>query len=158
MSAMLNIVPLRGQRIAQVVPLVQTRKPDYTLDMLMCALQEKTERGTEDEGIVAFETDRGYVVGLFTYSVLRDVIDGALLMVNNFISMDVIGRYGTVDAMLLEIEALARRTGAAKVKINLVDEIEGFPRNVDSVTAKFRAAGLQFEGMSLTKAVTWGDA
>ena len=153
MPTALNIVPLQGQRIAKIVPLVQTRKPDYTLDMLMGALQEQLERGTEDEGIVAFETDRGYVVGLFTYSIFRDVIDGAFLMINNFISMDVIGRYGTVDTMLREIEALARRTGASKVKISLVDEIEGFPRNVDSVTAKFRAAGLQFEGMSLTKHV-----
>lgn len=153
MGAALNIVPLRGQRIAKVVPLVQTRKPEYTLDMLVGALQECLERGTEDDGIVAFETERGYVVGLFTYSVLRDVLDGALLMINHFISMDVMGRYGTVDTMLNEIEALARRTGASKVKVSLVDEVEGFPRNMDSVTAKFRAAGLQFEGMSLTKYV-----
>ena len=153
MGTLLNIVPLQGQRIAQIVPLVQTRKPEFTLEMLMCALQEHMERGTEDEGIVAFETDRGYVVGLFTYSVFRDVIDGSLLMINHFISMDVIGRYGTVDTMLNEIERLARRTGAVKVKISLVDEIEGFPRNVDSVTAKFRAAGLQFEGMSLSKPI-----
>lgn len=153
MGAALNIVPLHGQRIAKVVPLVQTRKPDFTLDQLMCALQENSDRGAQDEGIVAFETDRGYVVGLFTYIVMRDVIDGALLMINNFISMDVIGRYGTVDAMLTEIEALAKRSGALKVKISLVDETEGFPRNVDSLTSKFRAAGLQFEGMSLSKPV-----
>ena len=153
MGSPLNIVPLKGQRLAKIIPLVQTRKPDYTLDMLMKALEENIERGSEDEGIVAFETDRGYVVGLFTYSVSRDVIDGAVLIINHFISMDVAGRYGTVDAMLSEIEALAVRTGALKVKVSLVDEVEGFPRNIDSVTAKFRAAGLQFEGMSLSKHV-----
>lgn len=144
-------VSLQGKRIAQTIPVLQMRYPELTLESLECSLHHQNPNA-EDTGLIAFETDRGYIVGLFVYHVLNDLLQGTILVITDFISTDVMGRYGTVDTMIDEIDRLAQRKKVDQVHVTLSGDTAHFPRGLDQLTARFRAAGHQFEGTAMKKA------
>lgn len=150
MAAGLQTVELKGNRIAQLLPLVQSRRPDLSLDVLRDAMTRADPDDTAD-GLLAFENSRGYVVGVCTYAIVPDMLDGPILYVNHFIPTDVLGRYHTVETMIAEIEALARRQGCTAIQVNLQDQATMFPRLMSPVVTKFQQAGHECDGLILRK-------
>ncbi|HRJ60518.1 MAG TPA: hypothetical protein PKZ97_08290 [Azospirillaceae bacterium] len=105
--------PLALNKINQAYALVRTTRPDLTADgwraLATEYIAESSAEAPAARGVVAVQTDQGYIVGLFCYAACDDMRHGPTLRIENLIALDLFDQAGVMAALLDEIEALARR-------------------------------------------------
>lgn len=151
MSAELTVCELSADRASCLAPLIQSHRPQADLNGLMRQLAAHL-REDADAGVLAIQNAQSHVIGLFTFAIVRDVIDGLFLIVPNVIAMDVMGRYGTMPRLVEEIDALARRRNCRGLQINL----EGTrldDRGSDRLAECFERIGCSIDGVFARKSI-----
>lgn len=154
MALELTVIPLEGERLAKALPLIQIVRPDLTLDKLRALLDAPSidhAGAPSSEGIVALENEHSCIVGVFSYAIVNEPLDGRMLLVNHVVIMDMFGRYQPQCAMMAEMEALAGRHGCDMLQVNLIDTRALFPQEVGPLVRCFQSAGHSFDGLRLRK-------
>ncbi len=120
-----HIRPLSPENAARAYPLIQAARPDVSLD----AWIEYAERInhpdpelTKAAGIVAAESKRGYIHGLFSYSVRIVLNHNAVLTVENFIALDMGDRAAAIKTLIDVMERLARNLDCSAIHTHIPDD------------------------------------
>lgn len=162
MDRVIKAIPIQNIQAARLFPLIQVSRPDLDLCEIETAIQNAREAvicGTSGSpyGGLAFEVDRGYVIGFFTYGVGEDLLDGRTLFINHFVPMDVMGRYGTEDIMIAEAEALAIQLCCHALHLRVVRNTSNIYNDKSTLSTKLRQAGHRCDGVSFRKNVDPND-
>ncbi len=105
-----NLKPLAVNKAALAYPLIQAARPDVTLD----AWVEYAEKINHPDpalskvaGIVTAQSNRGYIHGLFSYSVRIVLNQDSVLAVENFVALDMGDRAAAIKSLIGGMERLA---------------------------------------------------
>ena len=119
-----QITDLSGDSAARAYPLIQAAWPEISLDAWIDYAERINHPDpvlTKAAGIVAAESKRGYIHGLFSYSVRIVLNHGTVLSVENFIAMDMIDRAAAIKSLILVMETLARDLGCSAIHTHIPD-------------------------------------
>ncbi|MEE8559655.1 MAG: hypothetical protein V3S88_02975 [Alphaproteobacteria bacterium] len=113
--------PLTRDRIAQAFPLVQAALPGVSMeDWRAFADAFVSAYPQSASGILTVVSEQGYIAGLCTYRIERDLVHGRALTADHFMALDLFERNAVARALADRIEALARERHCAAVHTNLV--------------------------------------
>lgn len=142
--------PLTAAQIDQAFPVIQTAMPDLNMDKWRSFASQKMVPGVNHSGIMTVQS-RGYIHGLFSYTVKTDLRHERILAVDNFLVVDLFNPSGAAKALMRAIEHLAGDQECSSVQASL-------PANQPSSTDyrcwlldQMREQGYQIETMLLGK-------
>ncbi len=119
-----RIKPLSGCSAAKAYPLIQAAWPNVSLDAWI-DYAEKLSRAdppiTPKAGIVTAESRRGYIHGLFSYSVRVVLNQSGVLTVENFIAMDAGDRAAAIKSLIGVMETMAHDFGCSAIHTHVPD-------------------------------------
>ncbi len=141
-----HLVSLDEARL--VYPLVREAVPGLGLKEWMRFARHVTNpRRADDTGIVAVaRTGRGMPCGLFLYRRERQLSGEAVLVAEHFVALDVLDSQPVLDALVAELESLARRLGCASTRVLV-------PGDNSLLRAGLQAAGHEPSAVALAKDV-----
>jgi hypothetical protein len=154
MSQRFRIAALAEHQIAQAYPVVQAVRPDITLEQwrAFAAVCGAGRRPRAASGIMTVQDQRGYIRGLFSYSIERDLNHGRILLADNVIMLGM-GDRGRLMAVLLEaMESLARQHGCAAIRTHLREAVDATDARL-TVAERFRDGGHRIVGLTLCKTI-----
>jgi hypothetical protein len=158
--------PLIRRQIDQAFPVVQTIAPDLDVerwrDFAAAVLsaqelefgEESTERieaALRPRGIMTVQNARGYIHGLFSYTVEEHLRHGRVLAVENFIVLDLFDMAGAADELLNAMDSVAEGLGCTAIHTNLPDDYSSLPDYCNWLLTCFREAGHAVETLRLCK-------
>lgn len=147
--------PLSGNAASKAYPLIQTASPDVSLDAWIEFARLLTEPHppvTRAAGIVTAENRRGYIHGLFSYSVRILLNHSSVLTVENFIVVDMGDRAAAVKTLIDDMEPLARRHRCSTIHTHIPDTwAHPGERGVFNM---LQNAGHELEYVKLCKSIT----
>jgi hypothetical protein len=134
--------PLAPERIAQAFPLVMALDPGLTLDRWAhyVAPSIRSLEAPEPREILTAQNKQGYIHGLASCRMRRDLRHGRVLEVENFVSLDLTGNKLAAQALLKGMEDLARDWNCRHICLSLLD-----PRMRDYLRDAHRPAGDLFD-------------
>ena len=167
--------PVIRRQIDQAFPVVQTIAPDLDVDrwrdfaaavLLPRELEfELDTTGRTDDGavpnprgIMTVQNDRGYIHGLFSYTVEEHLRHGRVLTVENFIVLDLFDMAGAADELLNAMDRVAEALGCTAIHTNLPDDYSSLPDYCNWLLACFRDAGHAVGTLRLCKRMIGQDA
>ena len=121
MGLQLTIGLLHRGQAALALPLVRTLRPGLTLEeweSYLDLLDEAQSDDVEDSclaGVVAVRDQNGYLHGIFTYTVVEDIVHGRALQVENLVAVDMLGRDTSACMMIKEMDRIAALQGRDNV-------------------------------------------
>ncbi|TWB75124.1 hypothetical protein FBZ87_104223 [Nitrospirillum amazonense] len=138
--------PLDARQIDQAYALMRPFYPDLTVERWRDHAQALLAPGSRG-GIVTVQLDHRYMHGLFSYLLVPDLDHRLGLQVDVFVALDLFDPEGAGDALLAEMDRIARRHGCDAIHITLPDsQVKAHPS-----LARFRALGHLPEGRRLCK-------
>jgi len=147
---------LAPENAAQAYPLVQSARPEVTLEA-WTAYAERMNAGTVppvgEKGIVAIESKRGYIHGLFSFWITIALRHGDVLNVENFIAVDMGDRAAAIKTLIRAVDDLARTHGCAAVYTHLPDHWVFGPQTESTMLSHLRDAGHDLESVKLCKMI-----
>ena len=109
-------------------------------------------RRTAQCGIIAVtRRGRSLPCGMFLYRCEKRLPEGAALVAEHFVALDVIDPQPVVDALIEELDALARRRGCTTIRVLV-------PGDASLLQSGLQAAGLRPRGLALCRPVAAGQA
>jgi hypothetical protein len=111
-----QIRPLLAENAARAYPLIQAACPEVSLDAWVdyaAKLNHPNPVLTQAAGIVAAESKRGYIHGLFSYSVRIVLNHNAVLAAENFIALDMGDQAAAIISLIDVMETLAQHLGCS---------------------------------------------
>ncbi|HEY0833176.1 MAG TPA: hypothetical protein VGE72_04620 [Azospirillum sp.] len=136
--------PLGLRQIDQAYPLVRTIAPDLEVERwrgFATALTGLSRASGAPGGIMTAQNERGYIHGLFSYSVRADLHYGQVLAVDNFIVLDLFNPAGAASVLLKAMEDVARAHHCAAIHTALPERCAGPPDERHSMLGFFRDGG-----------------
>jgi hypothetical protein len=154
MSYRFHIAALTKDQITQAYPVVQAALPGITLEQWRAfAAAPSTGRGLPNAcGIITLQDRRGYIRGLFSYSVECDLTHGRVLFADNVVVLGLGNRNAGMSMLLQAMESVARRHGCAAIKTHLREGVNGVADR-RAIVGRFRDEGHSIEGLTLCKPV-----
>ena len=158
--------PLIYRQIDQAFPVVQTIAPDLDVERwrdFAAAVLSVHELESEDRrtgrmgaaprprGIMTVQNARGYIHGLFSYTVEEHLRHGRVLAVENFIVLDLFDMAGAADKLLNAMDSVAEGLGCTAIHTNLPDDYSSLPDYCNWLLTCFREAGHAVETLRLCK-------
>jgi hypothetical protein len=166
--------PLVRRQIDQAFPVVQTIAPDLVVErwrafaaVLIASGDlespaplhaEQVEAGADTaappahpRGIMTVQNSRGYIHGLFSYTVEEHLRHGRVLAVENFVVLDLFDQGGAAAELLQAMDELAQSLDCAAIHTNLPDNYSSLPEYCNWVLTRFREAGHAVETLRLCK-------
>ncbi len=117
---------LPADRVMQAYPLLQASEPNLTLERWQHFAAGRSEQSGPsdgpDRGIIAVESESGYLHGLFTFDIAEDLALGRTLFIDNIVVADLIRRRPVVEAMIDQIDTLAAAHNCQAQRIHLPDD------------------------------------
>lgn len=117
--------------------------------------EESTRRMEEKylrpRGIMTVQNARGYIHGLFSYTVEEHLRHGRVLAVENFIVLDLFDTAGAADELLNAMDSVAEGLGCTAIHTNLPDDYSSLPDYCNWLLTCFREAGHAVETLRLCK-------
>lgn len=163
MTRRLEIKSLQSkEEMEQAYPLIQSIAPDLSLESWLefaCDIGDMPPTGFGPCGIVAAQSGRGYIHGLYTYMVEPDLRHGRILNVDNFVAFDLANRWNVVRKLLAAMDEQADRYGCKAIHVRLPDRLTQDKAAKQTLLAKFHDHGHDVRSLGLCKdlAVTWSD-
>lgn len=150
-----HIKPLLAENAARAYPLIQAACPEVSLDAWINyaeKLNHPDPAQTQAAGIVAAESKRGYIHGLFSYSVRIVLNHNAVLTVENFIALDMGDRAAAIISLIDVMESLAQDLGCSAIHTHIPD---GWITTIsgDGLLNHFRNAGHNPEFVKFCKTI-----
>lgn len=140
MGGSFELAPLPASRILQAYPLVREAAPEVTLDQWrQYARALIRPRPRQGGGIVALRCENGYIRGLFSYRIEPDLVAGRTLVVDCLVASSLFSPSEVVDALLAEVERIARRHRCAVVRAD-------FPHGAPWIEERLAAHGFDRRG------------
>ena len=137
-------------------PLIQAAWPEVSLDAWIDYTKQVNRTradATPSAGIVAAENGRGYIHGLFSYSVQPVLNHQSVLAVDNFIALDTGDRAAAIRSLIDGMENLARNLDCSAIHTQIPDEwATGYPAG-GNLLAHLRDAGHNPQYVKLCKVV-----
>jgi hypothetical protein len=160
--------PLTCRQIDQAFPVVQTIAPDLDVERwrdfaaAVLSVQElefdeesagrmEAAAALRPRGIMTVQNARGYIHGLFSYTVEEHLRHGRVLAVENFIVLDLFDMAGAADELLSAMDRTAEDLGCTAIHTNLPDDYSSLPDYCNWLLACFREAGHEVETLRLCK-------
>src|SRR3954462_15845901 len=160
--------PLIRRQIDQAFPVVQTIAPDLDVERwrdfaaAVLAVQElefevrstgRLEAAPHPRGIMTVQNARGYIHGLFSYTVEEHLRHGRVLAAENFIVLDLFDMAGAADELLNAMDSVAEGLGCTAIHTNLPDDYSSLPDYCNWLLTCFREARHAVETLRLCKPV-----
>jgi hypothetical protein len=154
-----DVKPLSKNTAAKAYPLIQTACPGVSLDAWIDFAAKLTQPHppmTLAAGIVTAENERGYIHGLFSYTVRIVLNHNGVLTVENLIAVDMGDRAAAVKALIDGMEALARRFNCTAIHTHIPEGwIENRPQGF-GVLNQLQNAGHNPQYIKLCKSIENG--
>ncbi len=115
--------PLAPERIAQAFPLVMILDPGLTLDRWsrFATAFVRSLEAPEPREIITAQNQQGYIHGLASCRVRRDLRHDRVLEVENFVSLDLTGQKCAARALLKGMETLAQDWNCSHICLSLLN-------------------------------------
>ena len=116
----LSTRPLTPDRVAQAFPLIQASLPGVTIKEwcdFAAALVSPDPQAAG--GLLTVVSEQGYIAGLCSYRIERDLVHGQTFCAEHFLALDLFDREAVAQTLAARIEALAREQNCSAVHINL---------------------------------------
>ncbi len=160
MSKDYNIKPLKAQNAALAYPLIQTALPHVSLDAWIEYAEKIYDPNpvmAQEAGIVTAESKRGYIHGLFSYSVHNVLNHRSVLTVENFIALDMGDRSAAIKSLLNGMEHLALNLGCSAIHTHIPDHWVSELSASTAMLDYLRDAGHNLEFVKFCKTIGAGD-
>lgn len=151
-----HIKPLQAPNAALAYPLIQTALPDVSLDAWIeyaRRLYDPDPNPANASGIVTAESWRGYIHGLFSYSVRIVLNQNAVLTVENFIALDIGDRAAAIKSLINGMEILAQKLDCSAIHTHVPDHWVGEKPTSASMLDYLRDAGHNLEFVKFCKTI-----
>jgi hypothetical protein len=119
-----NLKPLSAHNAALAYPLIQAALPNVSLDAWIAYAEKLNHPDPALEkaaGIVTAESKRGYIHGIFSYSVRIVLNHDSVLTVENFIALDMGDRAAAIKSLISGMENLAQDLGCSAIHTHVPD-------------------------------------
>jgi len=144
---------LTSENAALAYPLIQAALPTVSLEAWLAFIADLTQPADEGTGIIIVESKRGYIHGLFNYSVAMPLGHGKVLNVENFIALDTGDRAAAIKILIGVMEDIARQFGCGEIHTHLPDTWICAKSGMATVLDHLRDAGHEREIVKLSKTV-----
>jgi hypothetical protein len=152
----LKVQMLGPEHIAQAYPLVQAALPEVPLDAWTdFARALMRHRGRPNSGLLGVVSEQGYLTGLSSYRIARDLLHGRTLAADHFVAIDLFDRRAVVHALADAIEALAREEQCHAVHTTLQER--GSLSGPAGTMSTLAGRGHQVESVCLCKILPLAD-
>lgn len=145
---------LSADQAAQAFPLIQTIVPSISLehwsDFVRLVNRPQAPQARQ-AGIMTVQSERGYIHGLFCYTVGVDLRHGPVLSIENFVALDLVERELAVKALVNAMEKMAHRLDCRAIHVHLPDELVLPPESRQWLLSIFERAGHTVETVRLCK-------
>jgi len=149
---------LDSRRVDQAFPVVQTRYPKLGIDQWRAFAAEMVDGEADGKNIVAMRTARpvgivvaqighGYIHGLFAFQVVHDLSHGRTLQVDLFIALNLFDPVSVADALLQEMERVARQHRCDAIHLSLPEKPD------PAQMTRIEEFGHHLEGIRLCKSL-----
>jgi len=141
-----HLVP--PDQVRMVYPLVREAVAGLDLKTWVSFAQKIAHpKHAAQSGILAVtRAGRGMPCGVFLYRREPHLPEGAVLVAEHFVAMDVVDPQPVVQALVSELDALAKRLGCAAIRVVV-------PGDASVLRSGLQAAGHRPRGLALWKAV-----
>ncbi len=116
----LNVSLLTQDEVDRAYPLVQAVLPDASIDawrrFAAARLSSETDNRT---GILTVYNEQGCIVGIGTYMLAQDLLNGPILFADHICALDVTDQPSVARALLRGIERIAEQHGCTAVQTTL---------------------------------------
>lgn len=144
--------PLSDRQIDQAFPLIQSILPGIRVEDWRHYAGRLISPSDRRTGIMTVQ-NRGYIYGLFSYRVDASLQHGSMLMVENFIVLDLFNPSGAAAALLEAMDALADDLGCSAIHTTLPNSEQFTPNYRRWLLSQFRTMGHMVESQTLCKRV-----
>lgn len=148
--------PLSDRQIDQAFPLVQSILPGIRVEDWRHYASKLISPSDRLTGIMTVQ-NRGYIYGLFSYRVENNLQHGCMLMVENFIVLELFNPGGAASALLEAMDSLADELGCSAIHTTLPNSEQFTPNYRRWLLGQFRSMGHLVESQTLCKRVTADD-
>jgi hypothetical protein len=146
---------LTGGQVAQAFPLIQSVAPHLTLEQWNCFVDLVTNLagGVQhpQAGIMTIQNNRGYIQGLFSYTVEANLNHGRVLSIDNFVAFDLVDRDKAIEAMFGAMDDIAYGLGCHAIHVHLPESLTAPPRGRKGLLRVFEEADHRVETVGLCK-------
>lgn len=142
--------PLAVRQIDQAFPIVQSVQPKLPIDDWRRFAVNLQALGGRRAGIMTAQR-RGYIHGLFSYSVEPHIHHHRLLVVDNFVALDLFDPGGVTEVLLASMEALADELRCSAIHTNLPHSDAYAPSYRHWLVDRFTDAGHHAENLLFCK-------
>ncbi|WP_029010732.1 hypothetical protein [Azospirillum halopraeferens] len=146
--------PLGERQIDQAFPLVSALAPELPVERWRAFAAPRCGPGDGTSpacGIITAQNDRGYIHGLFSYSVTEHFRYGRALAVEMFIVLDIFDPAAAAAVLVRAMETIAHDLDCDAVFTDLPESCRGTTEHCRSILSVFRAAGHGVEAARLCK-------
>ena len=154
-----DIKPLTDQSAPKAYPLIQAACPEVSLNAWIdyaTQLSVPSPPPTADSGILIAESGRGYIHGLFAFSVRVVLNQRAVLTVENFIAVDMGDRAAATKALIAVMEQLAKDHNCSAIHTHIPDSWNMPRPHGTGMLDHLRAAGHRIEYVKFCKVLEDG--
>jgi hypothetical protein len=149
----LKIADLDDSRIALAWTLITSLHPDLTLENWTIFCKKNIVSSPLDIGILTAEDSRGYLHGLYSYSLLEDFKRGKVLEIKNFVAVDLYGRSSVAEQLIASMEKRAQHLKCAYYQVILPGTPSAQGETASLIGTCLHKHGHIISGTCLTKAV-----
>jgi hypothetical protein len=155
----LSTRPLTPDRIAQAFPLIQASLPGVTAkewcDFAAALISPDPQA---PGGLLSVVSEQGYIAGLCSYRIERDLVHGRTLCAEHFLAFGLFDREAVAQTLAARLEALARERHCRAVHINLPPGGAWPLQTSGGLAGLLQAQGHRVESLRLCKRLSAGMA
>lgn len=144
--------PLGQRQIDQAYPLVRAVAPDLGVEQWRAFAAAFLARREAPGGIMTVQNARGYIHGLYAFTVEQSLRHGRILAVTNVVVLDLFDMTGPAETLLRSMEGLARGHGCSAIHTTLLQgAAPAEPASQPSLLGCFRNEGYWADSVRLCK-------
>jgi len=142
-----HLVP--PDQVRMVFPLVREAVPGLDLKTWVAFAQKiaHPKRAAESGILAVTRAGRSQPCGVFLYRREPQLPEGSVLVAEHFVAIDVVDPQPVVEALVAELDALAKRLGCAAIRVVV-------PGDASLLRSGLQAAGHRPRGLALWKPVS----
>jgi hypothetical protein len=121
----IKTIPLTSERVQQAYPVIQTVMPDLTLGCwsgFASEYLEPDQQVRQPHGILAAENEGGLIIGLAAYRRGADLRQGAVLIAEHLIAVDLLACQPIILSLTEKLEEIAAGCGCSAIQLVLTEK------------------------------------
>ncbi|MBP2295904.1 hypothetical protein [Azospirillum rugosum] len=146
--------PLGQRQIDQAYPLVRAVAPDLRVEQwraFAAVFLAPKESSAAPSGIMTVQNTRGYIHGLYSFTIEQSLRHGRILAVTNFVVLDLFDMTGPAETLLRSMEGLARGHSCAAIHTTLLEGAAAEAGSQRSLLGCFQSEGHRPDALRLCK-------